>query len=264
MKVFVFDLDKTILVDDHNIHPKNIEAIEKLLLLGKEIVFASGRMLVSIQNLLKRYFQKDFPLIAYNGCVVWIPGQGKILDGKIDCFTASKVILELRERGVHRQVYVNDELVSEEDNEYIRSYAKHSEVPFRLVDDLLKVVETGATKILAIGDSETLNEISLEMRTQFHNLSIFKSFDTYLDFVPKEYSKGKALQLLSKYNGWHPDDIVAFGDNDNDIPLLQEAGIGVAVDNATDALKEVADKIVPSNIEGGPGIFVLDMLDSFE
>lgn len=159
---------------------------------------------------------------------------------------------------------MNDELVSEEDNEYIRSYAKHSEVPFRLVDDLLKVVETGATKILAIGDSETLNEISLEMRTQFHNLSIFKSFDTYLDFVPKEYSKGKALQLLSKYNGWHPDDIVAFGDNDNDIPLLQEAGIGVAVDNATDALKEVADKIVPSNIEGGPGIFVLDMLDSFE
>jgi len=54
LKVFVFDLDKTILVDDHNIHPKNIEAIEKLLLLGKEIVFASGRMLVSIQNLVKR------------------------------------------------------------------------------------------------------------------------------------------------------------------------------------------------------------------
>ncbi|RKX35590.1 MAG: Cof-type HAD-IIB family hydrolase, partial [Thermotogae bacterium] len=52
--------------------------------------------------------------------------------------------------------------------------------------------------------------------------------------------------------------------NDNDIPLLQEAGIGVAVDNATDALKEVADKIVPSNIEGGPGVFVLDMLNSFE
>ncbi|RKX38431.1 MAG: Cof-type HAD-IIB family hydrolase, partial [Thermotogae bacterium] len=178
MKVFVFDLDKTILVDDHNIHPKNIEAIEKLLLLGKEIVFASGRMLVSIQNLVKRYFQKDFPLIAYNGCVVWIPEKGKILDGKIDCSTASRVILKLRGKGVHRQVYVNDELISEEDNEYIRSYAKHSEVPFKLVDDLLRVVETGATKILAIGDPGTLNEISLEMRSQFHNLSIFKSFDT--------------------------------------------------------------------------------------
>ncbi|MFN3284442.1 MAG: HAD family hydrolase, partial [Pseudothermotoga sp.] len=62
MKIFVFDLDGTILQDSHDIHPKNLEAIEKLMELGKEIVFASGRMLPSMMKLLRRYFSQQFPM----------------------------------------------------------------------------------------------------------------------------------------------------------------------------------------------------------
>ncbi|MGJ8455154.1 Cof-type HAD-IIB family hydrolase [Pseudothermotoga sp. U03pept] len=261
MKIFVFDLDGTILQDTHNIHPANVEAIEKLMRIGKEIVFASGRMLPSIVKLLRRYFQKDFPLIAYNGSVVWLPEAGKVLDVKIDPATARAVVEFLRKAEMHRQAYIDDKLVVEEENEFAKAYSDHSQIELTVVSDLAREVgEKGATKLLAIDDPVKLDSIIGELRATFKGLSIFKSFANYLDFVPSQVDKGEALKLIARCNNWDLKDAVAFGDNDNDIPLLKAVGFKVAVANGTQALKEVADVIVEENTKGGPGIFILDML----
>lgn len=260
MKIFVFDLDGTILQDSHDIHPKNLEAIEKLIELGKEIVFASGRMLPSMVKLLRRYFSQQFPMIAYNGSVAWLPEIGKVLDVKIDPQTASKVVEILREMGIHRQAYIEDRLVVEEENEQAKAYSDHSQIELTVVPDLVKVVEeNGATKLLAIDEPQKLDSIIATLRSTFPNLTIFKSFANYLDFVPAQVDKGRALQLLANHRGWDLKEAVAFGDNDNDIPLLKVVGLKVAVKNGTKSLKEVADVIVEENTQGGPGIFILDM-----
>ncbi|AEH50468.1 Cof-type HAD-IIB family hydrolase [Pseudothermotoga thermarum] len=263
MKIFVFDLDGTILQDSHQIHPESYRAIKELIKCGKEIVFASGRMLPSIQKLLSKYFEKEFPIIAYNGTVVWLPGVGKILDVKVDTKDAIEVINYLRELKIHRQAYINDKLVVEEDNEYARAYSEHSQVELVVVDDLVdEVKKHGTSKLLAIAEPHVLDSIIPELREKFPNLKIFKSFDTYLDFVPAGYDKGYALKLIAQVKKWDLSQAVAFGDNDNDIPLFEAVGYSVAVENATDGLKEVADVVVKSNKDGGPGSFILDMLDN--
>jgi hydroxymethylpyrimidine pyrophosphatase-like HAD family hydrolase len=66
--------------------------------------------------------------------------------------------------------------------------------------------------------------------------------------------------LIANYKKWDLKDAVAFGDNDNDIALLRVVGWKIAVKNGTVALKEVADVVVDENTKGGPGIFILDML----
>ncbi len=261
MKIFVFDLDGTILQDSHDIHPKNLEAIEKLMEIGKEIVFASGRMLPSIVKLLKRYFSEQFPLIAYNGSVAWLPESGRILDVKIDPLTAKKVVTVLREMKIHRQAYVDDKLVVEEENDHAKAYSEHSQIELTVVPDLAEFVsQKGATKLLAIDEPQRLDSVINHLRQIFPELAIFKSFANYLDFVPAQVDKGRALKLIAEHKKWDLKDAVAFGDNDNDIPLLKAAGLKVAVRNGTDALKEVADVVVEENTKGGPGIFILDML----
>ncbi len=263
MKIFVFDLDGTILQDSHNIHPISYEAIKELIKCGKEIVFASGRMLPSIKKLLARYFEKEFPIIAYNGTVVWIPGVGKILDVKVETKDAIEVVKALRKLGVHRQAYIDDKLVVEEENEYAKAYSIHSQIELTVVDDLVKEIKrSGTNKLLAIAQPGVLDRLILDFQMRFPNLKIFKSFDTYLDFVPEGYDKGSALKLIAKIKGWDLKEAVGFGDNDNDVSLLKEVGLAVAVENSTGALKEVAHVIVESNDKGGPGKYILDMLSS--
>jgi len=262
LKVFVFDLDGTILMDSHNIHPSNLKAINLLLEKGKKIVFASGRMLPSVRKLLQRYFDVEFPIIAYNGSVVWTNEHGKIMELKIEPQRASQIVQKLRSLNVHRQAYVDDKLVVEEDNEHARAYSEHSGIELTFVDDLAELVaEHGATKLLAIAEPERLDAIIPELRDEFDDVLIFKSFSNYLDFVPSQTDKGRALKVLAEKLGFDLREAVAFGDNDNDVALLRSVGLGVAVRNGTKSLKEVADVVVEENFLGGPGNFLLDLFD---
>jgi len=262
LKIFVFDLDGTILVDSHNIHPSNLKAINTLLEKGKKIVFASGRMLPSVRKLLKRYFDVEFPTIAYNGSVVWTPQLGKIMELRIEPEQASRIIETLREMKIHRQAYVDDKLIVEEDNEQARAYSDHAGIELTFTTDLVKLVaRCGATKLLAIAEPERLDAVIPMLRDAFPNVLIFKSFSNYLDFVPSQTDKGRALKLLADRLGFDLSEAMAFGDNDNDIHLLKSVSLGVAVRNGTKALKEVADVVVDENFLGGPGNFVLDLLE---
>ncbi len=258
--VFVFDLDGTLLDDEERLSPENKEAVLKV---AEEhtVILASGRMLRSILKFSRESFDMEFPTIAYNGSMVYVPGRGVIWNESIPPSTASDLIRRLRELKVHRQAYVNDELVAEEDNELVKAYARHSRVDYRIVEDLVELVSVyGSTKVLAIGEPEVLDEISERLKPEFPRLEIFKSFPTYLDFVKSGINKARALEVLADHLGFDLRDVVAFGDNDNDAPLLEVAGFGVAMGNATPRTKEVADVVAPSNNDSGVARVVFDIL----
>ncbi len=258
--VFVFDVDGTLLDDKEKLSEENRRAVVEASKVAN-VILASGRMLKSVLKFSRESFGREFPTIAYNGGVVYIPERGVVHQKGIKPETAVSVIEELRKRGVHRQAYVNDELLGEEDNDEIRAYAEHSRVDYRIVPDLVEVVkEKGSTKILAISDPDVLDEIRDELSGIFNDLRIFKSFPTYLDFVPRDVGKAEALKVLAEEMGFDLDEIVAFGDNDNDADMIREVGFGVAMGNATPAVREVADFIAPSNNESGVAKVVFDIL----
>ncbi len=259
--VFVFDLDGTLLDDEEKLSPENKQAVFRAAEDGL-VIFASGRMLRSILKFSREHFGREFVTIAYNGAMLYIPGKGILYETKIDPATSARIIEILRQKGVHRQAYVKDELISEEDNEEIKAYARHSGVDYKVVEDLLDLVrKEGSTKILAIADPETLDRIRDELSPAFTNLRIFKSFPTYLDFVPKSVGKGRALKLLSEMLHFDLKETVAFGDNDNDADMIAEVGFGVAMENATEKVKEVAKFVAPSNNDSGVAKVVNAILD---
>ena len=261
-RVFVFDLDGTLMNDEEEIPEKNLEAIRKLI--GRfEIVIASGRMLKSILNVERKYFDREFPTIAYNGGMIYVPEKGVVFKKNLNVDLAKRILKDLRDLKVHRQVYIDDVLYAEEDNREVREYAKHSSVDFYVVKDLLELVSKKApTKILAIDEEKVLESIKEKLRRKYKDeLKIFKSFPTYLEFVPKDVDKGTGLRYLKEIFGWKKEEIVSFGDNENDIALFRESGLKVAVANAVDELKEVADVVAPSNNQAGVADIIFDLLN---
>lgn len=258
--VFVFDLDGTLLKKDYTISTETIEFLKSLEKCGHKIVFASGRMLVSVRKVINKFFQKEYPIIAYNGGMLHLPNKGVAYEKSIDFDNASKIISFLREENVHRQVYVDDKLYGEEDNDEIKSYAKHADVDYYIVDDLVKLIYKKPHKILSIAHSEKINTLKDKIKKLNLNVDAFKSMDIFLDIVPKNVSKGKALKFLLKKLEIN-EKLVVFGDNHNDISMFKIADISIAVENAVAELKREADYIAPSNDQNGV-FFILNNLFS--
>ncbi|HIP92771.1 MAG TPA: HAD family hydrolase [Thermotoga sp.] len=261
-KVFVFDLDGTLMNDNEEIPEKNVEALKKLIK-RFEVVIASGRMLISILKVEKKYFGIELPTIAYNGGMIYIPGEGIVFEKNLETVLAREILQDLRKMKIHRQIYINDTLYVEEDNEKVREYAKHSDVDYYVVKDLLALIEKkGPTKILAIDEENVLDVIKKNLREKYKNgVKIFKSFPTYLEFVPQNVDKGVGLRYLRKRFNWKKEEIVSFGDNENDIAMFRESGLKVAVANAVEDLKEVADIVSPSNNQAGIADVLFDLVD---
>lgn len=250
--VFVFDLDGTLLKDDYTISKYTIETIDKLEKQNHTIVFASGRMLVSIRKIIQKYFFRDFPIIAYNGAMVFVQNNGIIFEKTLDYESSKKVIEFLRIKNIHRQAYVNDRLFSEEDNDKIKFYSKHADVEYKIVNDLVELLkQKEPTKLLAIDKPEKLDFIKEELDNLNLKAEIFKSMNIFLDIVPKGIDKAIALNNLLEYLNIKEEKIIAFGDNHNDISLFKMADFSIAVENAVEELKNVADFVSKNNNEDG-------------
>lgn len=85
---------------------------------------------------------------------------------------------------------------------------------------------------------------------------VFRSEPFFLEIVPMGIDKAKGLSILLNKIGLKREELMAFGDGYNDIPMLQFAGMGVAMDNAADEIKKAADKVAPNNDDDGIAVFL--------
>ncbi|ODN30868.1 Cof-type HAD-IIB family hydrolase [Fervidobacterium thailandense] len=251
-RTFVFDLDGTVL-NSKNEFPEEVkELVLNILSNGDLVVFATGRMHVSAKKLLDRVFEGrvDFPIISYNGAVVYVPGEGIVFKRTLTKETADKIVDFFKSKGVHIQSYVDDGLYSEKDSEEVKLYSTHADIPYVVVDDLKKL--PAPVKMLAIASAEVLDNLIPEVKGLVgESANVFKSFPIFLDMVPPDANKGIALSFLAKKLNFDLRCTTVFGDNENDIFMFEVAGTRVAVQNAVEKLKEVADFVTLSNDENG-------------
>ena len=129
------------------------------------------------------------------------------------------------------------------------------------IEDLSSFVDFPLNKILTAGDPEYLNEHYQDMMEPFkERLNCMFTAPFYFEFTAKGIDKAKALDSVLKPMGFQQEEMVAFGDGDNDATMLSYAGIGVAMDNAQDSLKKIADKITLSNEEDGIAVMLETLL----
>ncbi|SDC44035.1 HAD family hydrolase [Geotoga petraea] len=269
MNTFVFDLDGTLLNSNIEVSDKNKEALKNIIVNKNNLVLASGRMYSSMMHIIDNYipFVENYAhIVSYNGSYV-VDNQNQVLvEEGVNAQIAIDIVKYLKKINLHRQIYVKDELIVEEDNQEIKDYAKHASVKYEVVYDLIDYINKNKNlplKILAVGDNSRLLKVQKELNTKFGNyLNIIMSFHSFLDIIPKNASKGIALEKLSKIYNLNLKKAHIFGDSENDIAMLEKTENSYAMGNAHEKVKNIAKYIVPSNDEEGVAYAVEKILNN--
>jgi Cof subfamily protein (haloacid dehalogenase superfamily) len=204
------------------------------------------------------------PVVCYQGAVVAEPVSGRWLRHvTIPLELARETIAAVNDEGFGLNCYVDDELYVAEITPEARRYADFQHLELHPVGDLLEWLDRPPTKLVVIGDPDALDGLKQKVLEQFAGrLYIAKSLPYFLEFASPDVTKAAGLAFLAEQNGFTRERTVAFGDGENDIELVDWAGYGVAVENAHDLVKEVADFICPSVDEEGVAQVLETYLDS--
>lgn len=260
-KLLAIDLDDTLLRDDVTIHPDVFKAIEELKE-RVEVVISTGRMYRSAVQYAEE-LQLNGPVISYNGALVKRAGDGKVLEEHFLQMQLAEEILEFgRIKGIYANIYIDDRLYYLGNAKLGEYYSKISRVSITPLTEEISGFEKPPTKLLFIDfDPEIIKNLEIELKARYGGeTAITRSKPIFLEVVPPGISKGRALRNLVKSLSISREEVVAIGDSPNDRDMIQWAGLGVAMANAYEEIKEVADYVTrATNNEGG----VKEVIDRF-
>jgi Cof subfamily protein (haloacid dehalogenase superfamily) len=252
VRALACDLDRTLIAEDLVLRPRTLAAIDAAREAGIQVIVVTGRMFRSV----RRYAEAarlTAPVVCYQGAVVADPRTGEFLRHEpITLELAREAIAAVETEGYGLNCYVDDELYVASETPEARQYAEFQHIPIQTVGPLLDWLERPPTKLVTIGDPEALDELEAQMKGRFdERLFIAKSLPYFLEFANAGVTKGAGMDFVAEHLGLDRNDVVAFGDGENDVELLEWAGYGVAVANAHARVLEAADLVAPSVEEEG-------------
>jgi len=230
-----------------------VECIKNLHNRGIKIVLASGRMHPGVFP-VANFLGLDTPVVSYQGAMVReFKNSDKILwHRSISHDLARSVIEFLRGFDVHINLYSDDVLYTEDDD-YMEDYTRGRFVTYTKVKSFNDVKLARVSKLLVIEYSpEKIAKIKSLLEKEFsQSLTFVLSTPYYLEITDKNATKGEAVKFLAEYYNYTLDEILCCGDQDNDISMVEIAGVGIAMGNASSGLKEVADYVCATVDENG-------------
>ena len=253
-KMLVLDMDDTLLTDDHKISALNKEMILKAQKQGIHVVLASGRP-TSAMTVFAKELEMDLNnsyMISFNGGIISSVKDDEVLFKQ----TLSKEqIHELYNFSIKSKTdiitYINNEIVSESDSEYIEIEKNITGLTHNKVTSFLEAVTTDAVKCILLEEPSYLKKVEVELKAAMPHLSITMSKPFFLEVAQHGIDKAASLKLLAKKLNIQQSEIIAVGNAGNDLTMIQYAGLGVWVDNVTPELRDKADVIVASNNNNG-------------
>lgn len=256
-KMIALDLDGTILTREKNIPQKVKDTVSKASEKGVKVVISTGRT----RKGAIRFYEElglDTLLIASGGAEVFDSSGNAVFTSYPDPSLVKELLLFSRELGVHSQVYMNDELIFMERNKYADMYEKRYGYPALVIPNLIeKRVIT--PKVLFIADADKAPEIRKAVDKKFPMLATMRSDPMYIEILNPGVNKGAGLKTVAEYYGIDRSDIIAVGDSEIDLSMLEFAGLSVAVANAEPLVIEIADAVFPSNEDAG----VADLIEKY-
>lgn len=256
-KAVFLDMDGTLLRSDHSISEDTIRKIRTLTTEGVLVVLVSARPVDAVLPTFRNIgLPEETPLITLNGS--YIVQNGKpILDVRIDLDTTARVTHEVRPYKATIAYYLQKEWFSEVRDAWTDHEQKIVDVPIK-VEPIDRLIEEwngrkiAPNKMMVMSEPANITEIQQHLRSIFNGrLNIYPSKATYLEVMESRGSKAGAVRFVSERLGIDPREIVAMGDNYNDIGMIEFAGLGVAMGNAPDDIKAVADDVTDTNNNDG-------------
>ncbi len=256
IKIIAIDLDGTLFDHKKNISLENKMAIQEAKQKGCKVVIATGRPILGVLPVLKELnltSNEDY-VITYNGAIVFNVGTKEIIfSSTINGKTVKELYQESLRLGLNFHAFrKNEELITPKHNPYTDIESKINHIPDQIYD-IMQIKDTDEfLKAMLVDSEENLNNnipfIDKKFQTQY---SMVRSSKIFLEFLNKNTNKGFALQALANHLNIDIKDTMAIGDAGNDLPMIITSGIGVAMENAFEEVKQKADDITSSNEENG-------------
>ncbi|MGE9553310.1 sugar-phosphatase [Erwinia amylovora] len=257
IKLIAIDMDGTLLNPQHEVTPRVKQAIQAARDKGVAVVLATGRPFIGVQRYLMELDlrQEGQYCITNNGALVQKAETG-------DC--VAEVTLNYhdylyfeqlaRELGVHFQALTKSLLFTP--NKDISEYSVHESyltgIPlrYRAVEEMDKSATFPKVMMIDVPSilDEAIKRIPQEARDRY---TIMKSSPYYLEILSKQVNKGAGVKALADRLGLAREEVMAVGDQENDIAMLEYAGTGVAMGNGIDSVKAVAQFVTKTNQEDG-------------
>ncbi len=259
-KMIYSDLDGTLLNSKKEISSANKDIISKLEDLGIVFGIATGRIYPAAKIFAKQ-LNLNSPIICCNGALVVDPrNDHAVISNTIDNSLVKRIINVIKKYDVYYHFYTIDTIYAEKSEhviEYFKEFSKDKPEDERVktvVDSSVIDLITDDMNIFKVGvfvdDSERSQDLIKDLQS-IEGIAGYKSLGHIYDIVVDGVDKGYALEQLGELLNVKREEIMAFGDNENDINMLKYAGMGIAMQNSREDVKEVSDYIGKTNDEDG-------------
>lgn len=264
-KFLCSDLDGTLLTTKSDVSSYTISQINRI----KEqtrVILASARMPSAMHYLQKSLGIEEHPIICYNGALI-LEGKKELLSVFIPLDIITDIYGICTSFRTEIGLYVNDQWYVSNSSERVEKEIKYTKTKpsFMTSSSTLSYLEKkklGAHKLMLMGTKKTADELMPILHDKFGMvLHLYRSNDSLIEVAPKSVSKLSAIKVLLGEQD-NLKDIIAFGDNYNDIEMLKYAGVGVAVGNARAEVKAIADHVTLSNTEDGVAHYIKQYLSN--
>lgn len=264
IRLICSDVDHTLLTEEQQLLPMTEATLRRLQERGVKIILATGKNLGATRAIADR-LKLDDPLIFVNGSLIQYR-DGKIFNRHELQPEITEQLIQLGEsQGMDMMLYVTNDIFVKEGGKYSHALDKYGgPKPIELKDwqDMGANLAHILKFVFIDEDFSRLERMKVILEKNISNgIELCFSLPILLEVQPAGVSKGSALEKVAKLLELPREALMAFGDGNNDIEMLQYAGIGVALENATPELKNVASHLAPSNNEEGLARFLQDFFN---
>lgn len=260
-RMLILDLDGTTLNDKKEITAKNLNAVKMLMKRGIKVIVCTGRIFQGARYYAKAIGAKD-PVIACNGAVIKTMPENELLYFDPLEKENSKTVVDIcRKNSIYIHAYVGETMVTEQLKyssliyfERNRDMDEEDRIDIKVVDNLKEYISKcgiPVSKLVIMSESSEQLKLVRKEVSGIAGIEIVSSSPENFEVMNEGVSKGKAIRFLCGYFGIPVEQTAAIGDNENDISLLETAGLKIAMGNAIPDLKQVADYITETNENNG-------------
>jgi Cof subfamily protein (haloacid dehalogenase superfamily) len=258
-RLAVFDMDDTLLGPDKKISAENRSALDRLRKMGVEVVIASGRFSKNVFSYEKELGLSGW-MISSGGAVVSHSVTGEVI---FEMTVPQDLGLELFHRGRNEGIsligYHRSGIFCDAQTEWTALYLRRTgQVP---IADIPALINTGLQKLIWTTDRARIAELTPKMQEEYRGrLYVVNTEHEMMEFLNPKVNKALAVQVLAEKLAIPQEAVLAFGDGNNDVPLLAWAGMSVAMAHGRESARKSAKKVSPP---GDPGTAVARALETF-
>ncbi len=259
-KLIATDLDGTLVTDDKNLTDRTIENVKNALKKNVKIMISSARAFYRLERYIDELDlrKENQYTICFNGAMIVENITGEVLYSKnLDKQEVNELISLGKQLNVPIMLYSKNAHCAEEIPEVIQKN-KNSKGMNLKIENFNKIdfdkEENYIYKIVFMDKPEKIIEVRKNIPKEIiEKYEVTSSVPEYIEFVKKGIKKSEAIKFIMNKCKIKQEEVIAIGDGENDVEMLRFAGLGVAMDNADNYVKENADYITTSNNDDGVG-----------